>query len=78
MNAEVPGMAVSAKKYERELTAEVEIEGEQSISIMDLLKNIKKECGEVLGCRMKTDKTFEITMKDGVGKTKLTDGIRME
>lgn len=77
MNPQMQGMAVNTKKFERELTVEVEVEDTKSIAVMDLLKGVKKECGEILGCRMKTDKKFEITMKDGAGKAKLIDGIRI-
>ncbi|ROL41438.1 hypothetical protein DPX16_6836 [Anabarilius grahami] len=41
----------SREKYTKELTVEVEVEGTEKISMLDLLKGIKKECGEVIGCR---------------------------
>ncbi|MGL5385766.1 MAG: hypothetical protein ACRDCA_07890 [Serratia sp. (in: enterobacteria)] len=36
----------SREKYSKELT--VEVEGTEKISMMDLLKRVKKECGEVI------------------------------
>lgn len=41
------------EKYSKELTVEVEVAGAASISMMDLLRGVKKECGEVVGCRVR-------------------------
>lgn len=38
---------------------------------------MKEECGEVIGCRFKTPKNYEITMRDDTGKTKLMDGLKI-
>ena len=64
-------------KYGKELTVEVVIEGTENISMMDLLKEVKKECGVVMGCRKRGDRTYELTMKDIEAKEKLMDGIRV-
>ncbi|CAL8324359.1 unnamed protein product [Merluccius merluccius] len=37
------------EEYGKELTVEVEEKG--NVSMMDVLKEVKKECGEVVGCR---------------------------
>ena len=63
------------EKYGKELTVEVVVEGTENISMMDLLKEVKKECGVVLGCRKRGDRAYELTMKDTEAKEKLMDGI---
>uniref|UniRef100_A0A674DFZ5 CCHC-type domain-containing protein n=1 Tax=Salmo trutta TaxID=8032 RepID=A0A674DFZ5_SALTR len=45
---------------------------------MELLRAIKETCGEVVGCRMKGDKKYEITMRNGKGKERLMDGLRIK
>ncbi|ROL44211.1 hypothetical protein DPX16_3682 [Anabarilius grahami] len=64
----------SREKYSKELTVEVEVEGTEKNSMLDLLKSIKKECGEVIGCRVRGERSFELTMKDVEAKEKLMDG----
>ncbi|XP_062305998.1 uncharacterized protein LOC134029314 [Osmerus eperlanus] len=66
-----------AEKYGKELTVEVVVEGTENVSMMDLLKEVKKECGVVMGCRKRGDRTYELTMKDIEAKEKLMDGIRV-
>ncbi|MGL5231959.1 MAG: hypothetical protein ACRC7W_01330 [Fusobacteriaceae bacterium] len=68
----------SREKYSKELTVEVEVEGTEKISMLDLLKGIKKECGEVIGCRVRGERSFELTMKDVEAKEKLMDGVRVQ
>lgn len=68
----------SREKYSKELTVEVEVAGAASISMMDLLRGVKKECGEVVGCRVRGERTYELTMKDEVAKKKLMDGVRVK
>ncbi|KAK0135242.1 hypothetical protein N1851_028935 [Merluccius polli] len=41
------------EKYGKELTVEVEVEEKGNVSMMDVLKEVKKECGEVVGCRVR-------------------------
>lgn len=66
------------EKYSKELTVEVEVVGAANISMMDLLRGVKKECGEVVGCRVKGEKTYELTMRDETTKKKLMDGVRVK
>ncbi len=66
------------EKYSKELTVEVEVEGTEKISMMELLKGVKKECGEVIGCRVRGEKIYELTMKDEEAKGKLMDGVRIQ
>lgn len=66
------------EKYDKELTVEVVVEGTEIVSMMDVLKEVKKECGEVLGCRVRGERLYEITMKNEEAKLKLMDGIRVK
>lgn len=68
----------SREKYSKELTVEVEVEGTENISMMELLKGVKKECGDVIGCRVKGERIYELTMKDEEAKGKLMDGVRIQ
>lgn len=68
----------SREKYSKELTVEVELEGTEKISMMNLLKGVKKECGEVIGCRVRGERIYELTMKDEEAKRKLMDGVRVK
>ncbi len=68
----------SREKYSKELTVELEVEGAENISMMDLLKGVKKECGEVIGCRVRGERIYELTMKDEEAKRKLMDGVRVQ
>ncbi len=73
------GMPVGAReKYSKELTVEVEVEGTENISMMDLLKGVKRECGEVIGCRVRGERIYELTMNDEEAKRKLMDGVRVQ
>ncbi|XP_045920019.1 uncharacterized protein LOC123979952 [Micropterus dolomieu] len=45
---------------------------------MEVLKEVKKKCGEVIGCRVRGERTYEVTMKDEEGKTKLMNGLRVK
>ncbi len=68
----------SRDKYSKELTVEVEVEGATNISMMDLLRGVKLECGEVMGCRVRGERTYELTMKEEDAKKKLIDGVRIK
>lgn len=66
------------KEYGKELTVEAEVEGPTAISMMDILREVAARCGAITGCRVRGEKTFEITMKDEKGKRKLLDGVRVK
>ena len=64
--------------FERKLTVGVEIVGEEFITMMDLLKGIKEVCGNVIGCRFKSQRKYEITMNTEKGKERLVDGFKIK
>lgn len=66
------------RNYEKRLTVLVEIEGEDRITMMELLKKVREECGVVIGCRYKTPREYELTMEEEKGKEKLLDGLKIK
>ena len=64
--------------FEKRLTLVVEIEGSDRTTMMELLRKVKEECGEVIGCRFKNPKSYELTMKTEEGKTKIMDGLKIQ
>jgi len=66
------------RSYGKELTVLVEIEGEDRITMMELLKSAKEECGGVVGCRYKSPKEYELTMEDARAKEKILDGLKIK
>ena len=64
--------------FEKRLTLVVEIEGTDRITMMELLRKVKEECGEVIGCRFKNPKSYELTMETEEGKVKIMDGLRIK
>ncbi|KAK0135238.1 hypothetical protein N1851_028923 [Merluccius polli] len=62
----------------RKLTLAIEIQGESVVTMMELLREIRKECGVVMGCRRKGEKKYEVTMKEAEGRGKLLDGLRIK
>ncbi|XP_077960200.1 uncharacterized protein LOC144409427 [Gasterosteus aculeatus] len=66
------------RSYEKKLTLSVEIEGSDKTTMMELLRKVKEECGEVIGCRYKNPKSYELTMRSEEGKAKLMDGLRIQ
>ncbi|XP_076612620.1 uncharacterized protein LOC143336370 isoform X2 [Chaetodon auriga] len=68
----------SDKKFDKELTLEVEIVGEEEVTVMELLKAVKLVCGSVVGCRMKLNDKYEITMGSAAAKEKMLDGFKIK
>lgn len=63
-------------KYGKEFTVAVELMGEDKVTTMELQRSIKEVCGEVVGCRMKGERKYEITMRNG--KERLMDGLMIK
>lgn len=41
--------------------------------MMEMLKKLKEECGEVIGCRYKNPREYELTMREEKAKDKILD-----
>ncbi len=66
------------RNYEKWLTVLVEIEGEDRITMMEVLKKVREDCGVVIGCRYKTPREYELTMEEERGKEKILDGLKIK
>ncbi len=64
--------------YEKRLTVLVEIVGEDRITMMQLLKKVREECGVVISCRYKNPREYELTMNEEKGKVKILDGLKIK
>ncbi|XP_029281466.1 uncharacterized protein LOC115003706 isoform X2 [Cottoperca gobio] len=64
-------------KYSKSLTVMVVVEGGEKKTIMDVLKAVKRECGLVLGCRVRGESRLEVTMETVEGKKTLIDGLKV-
>lgn len=62
----------------KELVIDVEIEGNDNITMIELLKAVELTCGRVIGCRTKTNKRWELTMSNMRGKERLLDGFKIK
>ena len=60
------------------LVLQVEVEGEDKITMMELLQTIAAKCGKVVGCRVKGGQKWEITMRNEDGKKTLLDGLQIK
>lgn len=76
--ADISKTLAKTQTFEKKLTVAVESIGEENVSMMELLKEIKRICGVVIGCRFKAQKKYEITMENEEGKGKLLDGLKIK
>lgn len=75
------GLEVARKVFDsvkKELVVNVEIDGPDQISMIELLKAVDITCGRVLGCRAKEPKKWELTMGNIRGKERLLDGFKIK
>uniref|UniRef100_A0A3B5QSM6 CCHC-type domain-containing protein n=1 Tax=Xiphophorus maculatus TaxID=8083 RepID=A0A3B5QSM6_XIPMA len=63
--------------FEKENTVQIEVVGDEKISVLDLMKNIRFLCGGLLACRVLSAKKFEITLSNEKAKKRLLDGFKM-
>ena len=56
----------------------VEVDGAEKITMMELLKAVSGSCGRVIGCRQKGERRCELLMKSDGGKEKLLDGFKIK
>ena len=64
-------------KFLKELTVILELQGKETVAVMDLMRNVKMLCGGLLGCRVTGPRTYEVTMSHAKGKDRLLDGFKM-
>lgn len=65
------------QKYDKENTVQVEIEGQEKVSTIELMKSIKMTCGGLLACRLISERRYEVTLSNPIAKRKLIDGFKI-
>ena len=63
--------------YERNLTVQIELNGEEAVTTMELMKCIRDLCGGLIACRLTGNRKYEITMTNPTGKNRLMDGFKI-
>lgn len=63
--------------YKRDLTICVELEGEDAVTPMELMKCTRELCGGLVACRYIGANRYEITMNHAKGKERLLDGFKI-
>ena len=69
---------VRSNNIAKDLVINVDIEGDDIVTMIDLLKAVELTCGRVLGCRTKNGKRWELTMSNTKGKERLLDGFKIK
>uniref|UniRef100_A0A3B3DLW0 CCHC-type domain-containing protein n=1 Tax=Oryzias melastigma TaxID=30732 RepID=A0A3B3DLW0_ORYME len=65
-------------KYEKDLTVQVELVGDDHVSVVELIKYCKLLCGGVVACRAVGENRFEVTLSNVVGRDRLLDGFKIK
>lgn len=68
LSKQVPVVNESEKLMDKTLNLNVEIEGVDKVTMMELLNAVKDTCGRVLGCRFKGPNKYELTMSNPRGR----------
>lgn len=71
------GCGEADRSYGKELTVCVELQGEESITTTELMKNVRELCGGLLACRTTGDRRYELTMSHQRGKDRLLEGFKI-
>lgn len=63
--------------YEKDLTVQVELKGEEVVTPIELIRVVRLMCGNICACRSTGPNKYEITMGSAAGKRKLMDGFKI-
>ena len=63
--------------FRKDLTVLLDLEGDGTVSVVQVLKTVRMLCGGVLGCRQLESRKFEVTVSNQVAKERLMEGFRM-
>lgn len=64
-------------QYDKKLTINVELLGEEAVPTVELLQGVKLMCGGLLACSGLGQRKFEMTLSTLAGKKKLLDGFKI-
>ncbi|XP_044043691.1 uncharacterized protein LOC122872061 isoform X2 [Siniperca chuatsi] len=67
----------TVKKFDKNLTVCVELQGEGKVTTPELKKAVRELCGGLLACRMTGEKKYELTMMNEKGKERLLEGMKI-
>lgn len=67
----------STEREVRKLTVSVEMEGENEISAMELMRCVRELCGGLVACRFIGRNKYEMSMSHPRGKDRLMEGFKM-
>ncbi|KAK7939093.1 hypothetical protein WMY93_002419 [Mugilogobius chulae] len=65
------------RRFIKELTVLLELEGESEVSPMTLIRAVKEESGNILACRQISKQKYEVTVTTAKAKEGLLDGFRI-
>lgn len=65
------------KKYEKELTVCVELQGSDKVSTSELMRTVRLLCGGLMACRATGEGKYEMTMNHPEGKKRLLEGLKI-
>ncbi|CAJ1079158.1 hypothetical protein JOB18_019515%2C partial [Xyrichtys novacula] len=63
--------------YRKELTVMLELEGQEKVTVTELLRAVRLACGAVVACRYVGERKYEVTMNHGKGKERLMEGLKI-
>ncbi|KAK7878415.1 hypothetical protein WMY93_034341, partial [Mugilogobius chulae] len=65
------------RRFIKELTVVLELEGGSEVSPMALIRAVKEESGNILACRQISKQKYEVTVTTAKAKERLLDGFRI-
>ncbi|KAG7454005.1 hypothetical protein JOB18_028774, partial [Solea senegalensis] len=65
------------RKYDKDMTLQIELQGTEKVTIMELLKCVRELCGGLMACRYTGENKYEVTMTNAIGKRRLLDGFKI-
>lgn len=68
---------ISNNQMRKELTVKIEIDGDEKITPMQVIRTIRLLCGGILACTPTGVKTYEITLSNEVARDRLLEGFRI-
>ncbi|XP_054864317.1 uncharacterized protein LOC129348267 [Amphiprion ocellaris] len=63
--------------YNKKLTCQIELQGEEKVTVMELLRCLRELCGGLMTCRQLSATKFKVTMTREAGLRRLLDGFKI-
>ncbi|KAG7496752.1 hypothetical protein JOB18_024398 [Solea senegalensis] len=65
------------RKYDKDMTLQIELQGTEKVTIMELLKCVQELCSGLMACRYTGENKYEVIMTNAMGKRRLLDGFKI-